>query len=176
PKSKRYVDLKQLEKLVRTAREKSAIVTVNMEFSDLSEIISRFSPGFIQLHGNESVDFIRLLKERFPSVGVIKKVTVDMRDKFKAILKTADFLLCDASTRLHGGSGKSFNWSLLQTVPGEMLCRLFVAGGVKAENISRLKTFSPGGIDVATGSEISPGIKDPQKVREIVRRAGDNER
>lgn len=61
-----------------------------------------------------------------------------------------------------GGSGRAFDWRILgERAPG----RAFIAGGLKPENIGRLLPFRPWGVDVSSGVESAPGVKDPDRLR-----------
>ena len=138
-----------------------------------AEIAALYSSGIIsmaQLHGTEDGDYITKLKQ-ICDVPVIKTILCDsvprtaeqwsdgsMRDKPETNL--IDYILLDSGA----GSGKSFNWGLLETkkIPKPW----FLAGGITLENIKEAITLNPYAIDVSSGAE-TDGIKDLEKIMRL---------
>ncbi len=117
-----------------------------------------------QMHGDEAPDFVR----RLP-LPVIK--TIRVRDE--ASLRLADeypelTLLTDTHDPvLPGGTGRTYDPALLVNLVKQR--RVLVAGGLASDNVAGVVRFlRPFGVDVSTGVEISPGIKDPQKIADFV--------
>ncbi len=169
PKSVRYISAEFFRYIAPAAAGKSAVVTVDMELEKLFDIIKRSAAEYIQLHGSEDNDYCIKIKDRFPNVKLIRKVTIDMKDEFNDTLKCSDFILCDVKTHLHGGTGLKFDWELLREIPDGIKTKMFVAGGVTPENVSQLAGIGLAGIDVASGSETSAGIKDRMKIRKMAK-------
>jgi phosphoribosylanthranilate isomerase len=164
PQSPRYIGETEknpeLEKVVKTG------VFVNESADVIEEAIEKHSLNAIQLHGNESPDFCELFKDK---VTVIKAFGVDEDFDFSALepyAGKADYFLFDAKTAKHGGSGQSFDWSLLdqykQDVP------FFLSGGLSPENIKEVKAIVHPqfyGVDLNSRFEIEPGLKDIDKLK-----------
>lgn len=165
-KSKRQVtpeDAKQLrEKLDKD-------ITVVGVFVDepLENIVALIKDGIIdipQLHGQEDEEYIKQLKSRVTS-PVIKAVKVmSGEDIIRAEESVADYLLLDNG---NGGTGQSFDWSLIQDV-----CKpFFLAGGLHSENVEEgIKKVTPFAVDTSSGVE-TEGKKNQNKIMEFVRRA-----
>ena len=181
--SARYVDDAKLSELLAPAINKSVIVGVDSEWG---WVIKNYSPHYIQLHGNETMDIIKSIKDKFPEIQVIKKVTIgsgsstgsgpstDYVSEFEDILSIADYLLCDVASdgsgpsTFHGGTGKRFNWEKLKSVSKNIREKLFVAGGINPDNIDDVLKYDVFGVDVATGSESLPGKKNQFKIKQLV--------
>lgn len=169
--SARYVDEARLSELLSSVINKSVIVGVDSEWE---QIIKEYSPCWIQLHGSETVDMIKSIKDKFPEIvegtppKVIKKVTIAHVSEFENILSVSDYILCDTTSVVYGGTGKRFNWEKLKGVSKNIRKKLFVAGGINPDNISDVLKYDVFGVDVASGSEIHPGKKSPQKIKQLV--------
>ncbi|MDA3793099.1 MAG: phosphoribosylanthranilate isomerase, partial [Elusimicrobia bacterium] len=149
PKSKRYIDRKTLADFlsVDSVKEKAVIVGVNETVDFWQGIISRYNPGYIQLHGDEGLDIVKSIKSVHPSVNIIKKVNINKKEVFKDILKYADYLLCDTRSADYGGTGKKFNWEKLKNIDKKIKEKLFVAGGITRKNIENLLKYNIYGAD-----------------------------
>jgi len=143
-------------------------VFVNESIERMLELVIKHRLDFVQLHGDESVqDSITMNKK----TKVIKVFRVDDHFDFnqtKEFEGAADFFMFDTKTSVYGGSGKSFNWSLLkkynQSTP------FFLSGGVSPDNIKQvldLKDVNLFAVDINSGAESSPGIKDIHKLHSI---------
>ncbi|MDY5700681.1 MAG: phosphoribosylanthranilate isomerase [Lachnospiraceae bacterium] len=150
-------------------------VFVNEEIENIVRLVKEGVIDMVQLHGDESAEYVRLLGERLEEVsssraalshGIIKAVRVASRqDVKKALDFPADFLLFDTYTKgQYGGSGECFNWQLLKGIERPF----FLAGGLKVENIAgaalEVKPFC---LDVSSGAE-RDGKKDKEKIRRLV--------
>ena len=129
------------------------------------EIANQIGLGAVQLHGHETAEDTRWVRERvsctikaFPAGDR----TIDRFDEFGA-----DYLLIDGPSP---GSGEVFDWRLGEGVVDPN--RLIVSGGLRPDNVAdAISHLHPFGVDVATGVEAAPGRKDPQKLREFVANA-----
>lgn len=120
----------------------------------------------VQLHGNEPPQYAAEL-----DIPVIKAVRVkDVQVLRQAAGYPASALLLDTYTSgVAGGTGKTFNWHLLQQV--NVTCPVILAGGLTPDNVAQaVDTVKPYGVDVSTGVETN-GIKDIQKIELFIRRA-----
>ncbi|WP_445453304.1 phosphoribosylanthranilate isomerase [Flavobacterium sp. 25HG05S-40] len=140
PKSKRYVGAdfsnKSLEKLPENI--KKVAVFVNEDVNRIIEIQKQFSFDFIQLHGNESVAECEILKEN--NISVIKVFLIDEYFNFNEVVayeSVCDYFLFDTKTPKYGGSGKTFNWELLENYNSSK--PFFLSGGLCIQNIGQIK-------------------------------------
>ncbi len=124
-------------------------------------------PWLIQLHGDESPDFVSALPE---NLGVIKAVPFDPTaiDRWRGDDRLYG-LMVDApkvAGELGGGTGRSFDWQALADLDKQGLPeRLFLAGGLTPDNVEdAVRTVRPYAVDVASGVESSPGVKDLKKI------------
>jgi phosphoribosylanthranilate isomerase len=136
----------------------------------------------VQLHGKEPAgDVERLAEERRDDerFRVTKTVLIqgDFSDELRRVLSTVrppHRVLLDSGA----GSGKTFAWDTVREVVRSSQAHVIVAGGLTPGNVGEaIKTFLPWGVDLASGVEIQPGKKDPQKLRafvEAVRKAETN--
>ncbi len=168
-KSKRYVAPDMLKRLmVSDIRKSIVLVGVNNSFDEWAEIIEKYEPGYIQLHGNEGLNIVEKLKVSFDKVAIIKKVTIEETLNYSKILEIADYILCDSVSDGYGGSGKRFDWERLGGLDTSIRERLFIAGGITPDNIQEVIGYGSYGIDIASGSENYPGKKDINKVRLLI--------
>lgn len=140
PKSKRFVgdnfSSKSLEKLPSTI-EKVAVF-VNENVNQIIEIQKQFSFDFIQLHGNETVAECEILKEN--NIKIIKVFSVDNYFNFNDVVAyetVCDYFLFDTKTPKYGGSGKTFEWELLENYT--LSKPFFLSGGLSIHNIGKIK-------------------------------------
>jgi phosphoribosylanthranilate isomerase len=171
PKSPRFVPLERAIKIVTSLRDKGyssprAIgVFVDEDVNIVKEYAEILNLFAVQLHGNESPDYCSKL-----SRPVIKAIRVKQQESLRIIGGYEVWAyLCDAwHPGVPGGTGKSIDASILSPYIKDH--RIFLAGGLSPDNISGiLKNIRPFAVDVSTGVETSPGIKDPEKVNAFIR-------
>lgn len=144
-------------------------VFVNESADVIARMVDRFSLDLVQLHGNEAPEVCAVLKKS--NVGVIKVFSVGEAMDFKVTAPyhgVADYFLFDTKGKYFGGNGSAFNWDLLQGY--DQVTPFFLSGGLTPENISDLKGGSELNIyalDFNSGVEISAGLKDIRKIREV---------
>lgn len=138
-------------------------VFVNEPLVNVAQLLNDNTIEMAQLHGNEDENYLKQLKS-LTFKPVIKAVRVlCRRDIEEAHQTTADFLLLDNGA---GGTGESFDWSLVKQVKKPF----FLAGGLNAGNIEEaIAVTSPYAVDMSSGAETN-GLKDRNKILEIVRR------
>jgi len=143
-------------------------VFVNEEVDTILKQVSRHKLDYVQLHGNELPEDCEALIER---VGVIKVFSIDNQFDFnstKAYQPFSDFFLFDTKTESYGGSGKTFDWSLLKKYDQQI--PFFLSGGLSSENIEsveELKDMNLHAVDINSGVETAPGLKDIPKINSI---------
>ncbi|NMO96981.1 phosphoribosylanthranilate isomerase [Paenibacillus lemnae] len=186
--SKRQVNANQAAELIRILKHwnhevkpASVGVFVNPELGDLEEVMDIAPLDVIQLHGQESPQFCREVKDRFP-VSVFKVSSIvsgavkqEHLTELDAYVGSIDALLLDTYDPVYGGgSGKTFDWESIpvyQEWSRRNAIPLFVAGGLTPSNLRQLiETYHPDGVDVSSGVESSPGVKDIDKVTAFVER------
>ena len=145
-------------------------VFVNSSFEEILEIIKDFGLKKIQLHGNESVE----LCEKISGLGieVIKAFGIDESFNFSEITKYEDvcsLFVFDTKTKAYGGSGKKFNWKKLNEYNGEV--PFLLSGGITSNDINEVIEFDHPkylGVDLNSGFELEPAIKDIKLLNEFV--------
>ncbi|MBI1276133.1 phosphoribosylanthranilate isomerase [bacterium] len=149
---------------------KSVLVTVDMGDEELERYLTLAKPDYVQLHGNESPERAADIKSRWKT-GIIKAIRVKEPSDiltWKPFRTVADTLLFDAASQTQpGGTGESFPWNWLKshTIPMPWL----LAGGLNAENLTdALKAAGAKGVDISSGLESSPGVKDQVKIRHFM--------
>ena len=148
-------------------------VIANEKLETVKSINNRsIPPSVIQLHGNESVDYCRELKNEFPTIKLWKAFRLKSIDDLKGISQyenNIDAILLDAwDDKCLGGTGNRVPIELL--VNKTFKVPWILAGGISAEIIPEIfSKLRPDGIDASSRLEISPGIKDLKKVESLVR-------
>ncbi|MEO8706459.1 MAG: phosphoribosylanthranilate isomerase [Kofleriaceae bacterium] len=173
-KSKRHVPASRAALLAAAAHAagdaKVVGVFVDASAATIAEIVHDVALDVIQLHGDESPD------------DVVEIATLTKRPVWKAFPATSPELadleryavaavLLDTPTPDRGGSGATFDWTLARTIRHRYPGRLLVlAGGLRPDNVAAAiaAAGSPWAIDVASGVETAPGIKDAAKISQLV--------
>lgn len=150
-------------------------VFVNHDLKEVVQLAQMFSLNLLQLHGNESAAYVKELKQLLEGspIKLMKAFGIDEKFDFAALNEyesEVDYFLFDTQTPDHGGSGKQFNWELLN---GYTLDKpYFLSGGIGLESVEALKTIDDKrlfAIDVNSKFETEPGIKDISKLKEFKR-------
>ncbi|MDB4960073.1 MAG: phosphoribosylanthranilate isomerase [Myxococcales bacterium] len=174
PRSKRYLEPERGALIASAARGAGAVqvvgVFVDASVDEITAVASEVRLDIIQLHGAEDahqVANIVVATQRpvWKSIAVGTAADVDHLDAWPV-----DALLLDTPSVGKGGSGKSFDWSLAAAaVHANPRCRLMLAGGLDPTNVTRaIAEVAPWGVDVASGVEAGPGVKDAAKVTAFV--------
>jgi phosphoribosylanthranilate isomerase len=173
PASPRYVTPLQIQAVTQVLPESVARIGVFMDedLETIAQVVTIGSLTGIQLHGGESIEFCRELRDRLPQVELIKafRVRTDWElEMAAAYAPDVDWLLLDAyHPEMGGGTGKTLDWNTLQTFQPSK--PWFLAGGLRPDNIrTALGLVHPQGIDLSSGVEISPGNKDLAAVRQLL--------
>ncbi|WP_448587696.1 phosphoribosylanthranilate isomerase [Thermocrinis sp.] len=164
PKSPRYVGWEGIERLAKLMKGvKSVAVFVNPSPEEVERALSMVD--LVQLHGDESFEFAKEagLKRLIKAFRVKGNPFVDERWK-----EAYAILLDTYSEKAYGGTGESFDWSLAKALVDEGF-KVFLSGGLKSENVAKaIKMIRPYGVDVSSGIESSPGVKDHKKMEDFV--------
>lgn len=146
-------------------------VFVNEKHEKILNTVNNHALNFVQLHGNESVECCKELKQA--GVGVIK--VFSMGDSFdfsttNSYKDDVDFFLFDTIGKFYGGNASAFDWNLLEQYDQEI--PFFLSGGISLENIkdiSKLSGMNLYAVDVNSSLEINPGVKNIDKVKELLK-------
>ena len=171
--SPRCVDLNLAEKLINACDKTKNIVAVFMNQSkeDIEDVIKNLDFNILQFHGHESVDFCNFFKKPFIKTFHIenKKLNIDIN-----FIKYAHaFLLDTSSDNSYGGTGKTFDWEILNENKFcndvDLSLPYLTAGGLNPSNIKDLiSKYSPPGVDVSSGIESSVGKKDHLLMKKFI--------
>ncbi|AAL53198.1 N-(5'-phosphoribosyl)anthranilate isomerase [Brucella abortus str. 2308 A] len=180
PKSPRHItpDAAARLRAAATGRAVAVAVTVDADDEALDEIVKTVRPDMLQLHGGETPERVRFLKERY-NLPVMKAFSIREAGDLEAIAPyrgIADRFLFDAKppkgSELPGGNGISFDWNLLAALDADI--DYMLSGGLNADNIAEalLKTGAPG-IDISSGVECAPGEKDVRLIENFFQAVAD---
>lgn len=170
-KSPRHIDPMSAGILVEKVRGKTKIVavTVDADNEELEEIIAYLKPDVLQLHGNETAERVLNVKAVFglPVMKAFSVRTVDDLRKVEAYEDLADRFLFDAKppagSELPGGNGVSFDWDIMAALDEGV--DYMLSGGLNMENVGKaLSVTRAPGIDISSGVESAPGVKDLNKM------------
>ncbi len=173
PKSPRHVSYGKAQDLVGPVRGKASIValTVNASDEELDAINEAINPDIWQLHGSESPERVSEIRTKYGR-PVMKALAIRDSSDLKPIPAyeaVADILLFDAKppadmkTDLPGGNGISFDWRLITSLA--LKKPFMLSGGLDPDNVSEaIRLTRPQGVDVSSGIESAPGVKDRQKI------------
>ncbi len=175
PKSPRYTD----QVPARTDADSDVLRTgvfVNADEADILRRVSDFDLDYLQLHGTESRETCLLLREKLAESGraikLIKAISVKDTDDVKRYgeyVGAVDWLLFDTKCPMMGGSGKQFDWSVLEAYDGDV--PFLLSGGIGPDDAERIRNFHHPkciGIDLNSKFEIEPGLKDVEKLKEFL--------
>jgi phosphoribosylanthranilate isomerase len=145
-------------------------VFANASLDQIASSVAIAALTGVQLHGQESPEFCRMLRRLLPRVILIKAFRVRSAEtllEIAAYTDTVDAFLLDAyAQNALGGTGQSWDWSLLQGFSSAL--PWFLAGGLTPQNVTTaLRQANPPGIDLSSGVERSPGDKDLALVRQL---------
>ncbi|HUG27160.1 MAG TPA: bifunctional indole-3-glycerol-phosphate synthase TrpC/phosphoribosylanthranilate isomerase TrpF [Gemmatimonadales bacterium] len=138
-------------------------VFVNVGVEQVAAIAESLDLAAVQLHGEESIEEIRALRERFAGRREVWKAIRVMNSVPRVAETGADRLVLDAhSSGARGGTGRRFNWALVNDHPD--LHRMLLGGGLAPQSVPAAVAVGTWGLDVNSGVERSPGRKDPAKL------------
>ena len=144
-------------------------VFVNSPIQAVKEKVREYKLDYVQLHGDESVEYVG---ELFAiGINVIKVFSVGQEfdfDRLKPYKGLVDFFLFDTKGKERGGNGKVFNWEVLNDYPYDV--PYFLSGGIDLENLEDIAHIKvqPYAIDVNSKFELEPGLKDIERLKMLV--------
>ena len=168
PRSPRYVSevLAYLPKCERVG------VFVNPTFDEIQKRTEAFDFSYIQLHGSESPEFCKEVREKtgckvIKAISISSEADLALAGQYEGF---ADLLLFDTKCSTMGGSGKQFNWDILSDYRNAL--PFLLSGGIGPEDAERLSEFHHDkclGFDINSRFEIEPGIKDTEKIKTFIK-------
>ena len=175
PPSPRHLSLETARELGKQARGRASKVALTVDADDatLANIVEAVQPDLLQLHGRETVARVRDIKQTF-GLPVMKVIAVETAADLAALpgyAAVADRIVFDArapreATR-PGGLGAVFDWHLLEGL--DLKLPFMVSGGLHAGNVAEaVRITRAGGVDVSSGVERAPGVKDPELIRAFI--------
>ena len=162
PKSKRYVTVEQAAKLKAALDPdiEAVGVFVNEDCNKIQNIAEKNMIDVIQLHGDEDEEMIKYLhRTKKPIIKAVSVRSGKDIDKWKD--SSVDFLLFDNGS---GGTGETFHWDYIKGYQKPF----FLAGGINLSNLPLALEQGAYALDLSGGAETN-GVKDPEKIREIIR-------
>jgi phosphoribosylanthranilate isomerase len=178
PPSPRHLSLELARDLGSRIKRRAVKVALTVDADDatLANIVEALRPDILQLHGKETVARLRDIKQMF-GLPVMKAIAVETATDLASLpgyAAVADRILFDArapkgATR-PGGLGAVFDWHALEKL--DLKLPFMVSGGLTAENVAAAaRGTRAGGVDVSSGVEAAPGVKDPEMIRAFIRAA-----
>jgi len=163
-KSKRFVQYNVAESIIKQLPNSilKVGVFVNSTIEEINSAADKIGLSAVQLHGDETPSYTMQIKR-----PVIKSFRVDNKFDFTLLDKyeNCSFLLDNFSEKKFGGTGKSFDWSL---IPDDPKNKIILAGGVSSKNIEEIfVNIKPYAVDLVSSVEKSPGKKDEEKLKEF---------
>jgi len=178
PPSPRHLSLELGRELGRQVKRRALKVALTVDADDatLDNIMDALSPDIFQLHGKESVARLRDIKQKYgrPVMKAVPVATSADLAVLPGYAAVADRILFDArapkdATR-PGGLGAPFDWHLLENL--DLKLPYVVSGGLHADNVAEaVRVTRAGGVDVSSGIESAPGVKDPEMIKAFIRAA-----
>ena len=177
PKSPRFVlNHLNLEEIGSVNHLGKVGVFVNESLSKIVEISEKAKLNFIQLHGEESVDYIKDLKTKLPKdckiikvfrVGIPIEFTMNFNAIQSKLESLVDFYLFDTDSKAYGGTGKTFSWRILDEI--NIKKPYFLSGGISQNHAKEFQNLKhqPFGLDINSKFEINPGNKNLELIKEF---------
>jgi len=173
-RSKRQVGIAQAKAICAALPPFVSTVALFMddEAAYVREVLKEVQPDLLQFHGDESDDWCAQFGHRYLKAIAMGEGAAAL-PRLRAYPRAAGLLLDGHGLGEAGGSGKAFDWSLM---PTDLAQPLILAGGLSAANVAHaIRVAQPWAVDVSSGIESAPGIKDPEKMYafiEAVRQTG----
>lgn len=173
-KSPRYILPEKAREIIEQLPERvlKVGVFVNESLEKIIEIAQITKLDALQLHGEETPEFARELKQK-TNLEIIKAFRVSPKFKHEDVLQyEVDAILLDAyNPQEHGGTGETFDWEIAKKVQ-EIFPKMYLAGGLSADNVgSAIRQKKPYAVDACSKLETEKGKKDKIKIVNYIRRA-----
>ena len=174
PRSRRYLEPQRAPLVAGAARGSGAALVVGVfvdaDLDEVMAIMERVELDVIQLHGDEDAGTIAKIAEAtqrpvWKAFGAASLATVDNLHVWPV-----DAIMLDTPSPQRGGTGQTFDWAIAREARRRHPARkLVLAGGLDAGNVAAaIQAVAPWAVDVASGVEAGPGIKDPAKIAAFI--------
>jgi phosphoribosylanthranilate isomerase len=173
-RSPRYVGLELLQELISQARGRveTCVVMVNPDNSTVMEVAA-LSPDWIQLHGPETPHRVEAIRDE-AGIAILKALSIGSAEDVARVAEFADVadnLLLDAKAPKgadrEGGHGVAFDWTLLKALDPNL--PFMLSGGLTPATVGdAIRAVRPYGVDVSSGVETAPGVKDAALIRAFI--------
>lgn len=175
PKSPRYIEPERASELATLLPPfiQRVAVTVKMPKEQVSQLAETGTFDIWQFHGNEPPEYF----SSFPHLRKVKALGLPLPDPktFAPASFHADAFLLDKASSHYGGTGKTFDWNLATQFQSTTPKPCILAGGLNPENVSEaIQSVRPYAVDVCSGVEQKPGLKDASKMRDFVQSCRQN--
>jgi len=177
PRSPRHASIEQIGDLISQARGRieTCVVLVNPDNSCVAEVAA-LGPDWIQLHGPETPHRVEAIRAE-AGVEIMKALPIGSAEDVAHIadfLEVADRILVDAKppkgADRPGGLGETFDWALLKALDPSI--PFMLSGGLTPQTVAEaIKTVRPFAVDVSSGVESAPGVKDKRLIEAFIRNA-----
>ena len=173
--SPRYVNLETAREIFNEVPDFTYRVIVSTPRNiDAIREIERINADYIQLHGYETIDFVRKIKEEIKT-GIIKKISVDKNaiGRARKFSEIVDAILLDTKMKGKlGGTGKTHDWNISRKIVESVEKPVILAGGLNPENVREaIEQVKPFAVDVSSGVESMTGKKDMKRVEDFIMNA-----
>jgi len=150
------------------------MVIMPQSLDEAVDLYEAIKPDVMQLHGKESVSFVKELKSKLPC-KVTKTIHVRDQSSVEEAIEYSrycDYILLDTPSKIGGGSGRTHDWSISRQIVESVKVPVIMSGGLNPSNVEEaIQNVKPAYVDTASGVESQPGLKDLDKVREFIEKA-----
>lgn len=173
--SPRYVDSADTAATIASLKNRKIVgVFVNEAMEEVVRKCAEYKLDYIQLHGNETPEYLSLLSKRIPAVKMIKAFSIRMPEDIELTAGyegLCEYFLFDTPSAGFGGSGHPFDWSILKHYKGS--APFLLSGGIGPDSIESLANFQHlmlAGLDLNSRFELQPGLKNVSLLSEFVQK------
>ncbi len=174
----RKITLDEAVKIARACGGRIVAVIMPESIDEVRNVCEQLNPFALQFHGDETPQFMEKVKALGLPQKIIKVIHIDVPDA-DAIIKRikkyepfVDAILLDTRTDKVGGTGKTHDWQISRVVVGRSNKPVILSGGLTPENVvDAVRIVRPFAVDTASGVELAPGRKDPDKVKRFAENA-----
>ena len=146
-------------------------VFVNEDIGQVVQTIKDYGLELVQLHGLESPTYLEQLRDQLPQhIQIVKAISLSTpRDLLRAATYAADYLIFDTPCPTGGGSGRHFDWHMLEEYDGQL--PFLLSGGIGPHDVERIRSFRHPqwvGVDLNSRFELAPAYKDAERLRTFI--------
>ena len=166
PKSSRYVNERPAYLPTQCKR---VGVFVDEDVNTIKKLANDYAIDYIQLHGSESPEYVQQLRN-WQVIKAFNIATTEDLEATKTYEGIVDYFLFDTKGKSVGGNGEKFDWSVLEAYHGDT--PFLLSGGIGPDDAERVRTFQHEkciGIDLNSKLELSPALKDINKLQEFIK-------